>query len=187
MCGRFALYPDSDFYTRFNLPEGKELVSYPNASPGQNLPLVVASSSGNRLITKLWGYHPVWSSSSRPLINARSETVADKPAFKKAFATSRCLVPASGYYEWQKTATSSNPFYFKDPDSKYIGLAGLYFDDSFVILTTAATPDLAPIHDRMPLILPPASESLWLSSDTSHSDLLPLLSPQASALSFQPV
>ncbi|MFA6603140.1 MAG: SOS response-associated peptidase [Candidatus Shapirobacteria bacterium] len=187
MCGRFALYPDSDFYSRFKLPEGKELVSYPNASPGQNLPLIVASSTGNRLISKLWGYHPVWSSSSRPLINARAETVTAKPAFKKAFTTSRCLVPASGYYEWQKTASVSNLFYFKDPDSKYLGLAGLYFDDSFVILTTTATPEITSIHDRMPLILPPASESFWLSPDSSPSDLMSLLSPQAPALQFQPV
>jgi putative SOS response-associated peptidase YedK len=187
MCGRFALYPDHSFYSRFNLPEGKELASYPNASPGQQLPLVVGSTGGNQLVFKFWGYTPSWSESSRPLINARSETVTVKPAFKKYFATSRCLVPASGYYEWQKSSSGSNPFFFKDNNSQYLGLAGLYFDDSFVILTRPASPELSAIHPRMPLILEPAHESLWLDPSASLDRLAPLLSPPPISLSFSPV
>lgn len=187
MCGRFALYPDHSFYSRFSLAQAKELSSYPNASPGQQLPLVVSSSSGNQLVFKLWGYQPSWSASSRLLINARAETVSTKPAFNKAFTTSRCLIPASGYYEWQKTTTGSKPYYFQNSDLKYLGLAGIYFDDSFVILTRQASVDIASIHSRMPLILPPASESSWLNPSSPLDNLTPLLTSAPFPLSFSPV
>jgi len=150
---------------------------------------------------------PSWakdSSIGSRLINARVETVADKPAFKRAFASRRCLLPADGYYEWypmQASQTSAKgkpkalkqPFFVSRPDGRSLAMAGLYewwrdpakeVEDpaswmlSTVVITTSATDEVGRIHDRMPLLVDASGWKSWLSPDVAeHSELRPLLQP----------
>jgi putative SOS response-associated peptidase YedK len=133
------------------------------------------------------------------MINARAETITEKPSFKNLLPSKRCIVPASGYYEWQKTeGNGKQPFYIHDAYDDYLPFAGLYTTwknpegreiHSFTIITTVPTVNLKAIHDRMPVILEPDAEEVWLNPDvTDPGELTPLLHPYAvKALSFYPV
>lgn len=115
------------------------------------------------------------------LINARSETVAEKPAFREAFKRRRCLIPADGFYEWQRRDGKKQPFYFRLRDERPFGFAGLWEKwrspageviESCAILTTEANELLRPVHHRMPVILHPEDYSLWLDEDARQRALL---------------
>jgi putative SOS response-associated peptidase YedK len=116
------------------------------------------------------------------LINARAETAADKPTFRDAFRRRRCLVPFSGFYEWQKLPVGhKQPFLFRRPDGAPFAVAGLWDRDACALLTTAADAVVAPVHDRMPLILPQAEFALWLDPLAALADLRGLIRPGAEA------
>lgn len=127
-----------------------------------------------------WGLIPSWAKTTRslsPMINARSETVAEKPAFRAAFQRRRCLVPADGFYEWKKKKGANLPFYFKLEDDSLFHMAGIWESwigelgetiDSFTILTTHANALLARYHDRMPVILEGEKIPLWLDGDLTR-------------------
>lgn len=115
------------------------------------------------------------------LINARSETVSEKPAFRQAFKQRRCIIPADGFYEWQRTAGKKQPFFFRMRNEKSFGFAGLWERwegeggeavNSCAILTTEANEVLRPVHDRMPVILHPDDYDLWLSGDARELNLI---------------
>lgn len=124
------------------------------------------------------------------LINARAETVAEKPMFKRLMTRNRCLVPATGFYEWMKTDDGKIPYYIKSRDRRYISYAGLYDNwrspegkviSSFTILTTTANELMRPIHDRMPVILTEGDEERWLENGSvDDQDLKRMFTPYPS-------
>lgn len=169
MCGRFALIRSPEELTRvFGLAECPDLAPRANIAPATNIAVVRRSPAGARALHLLrWGLVPHWrqnpTDGPRP-INARSETVLTKPAFREAFRQRRCLIPVDGFYEWQAQGRTKQPFFFSDPQGQVLALAGLWEwwrapDGGLLrtccILTTAANAQVAPVHERMPLILAP--------------------------------
>lgn len=201
MCGRYTLEITESLQERFAV-EGElpEIESRYNIAPGQSLP-VVMSNSPNRIELMRWGFIPFWAkeaSSGYKLINARAETLGEKPAFKKALEHQRCLIPASGFYEWQKTSQGKQPHLIRLKDTGYFAFAGLYsrWRDpagttvlSYTIITTTPNELVAPIHNRMPAILSPADEAAWLDSGlTDPGALAELLHPYpAEAMRAYPI
>lgn len=178
MCGRFTL-----FDTAASLAEAFEVAEVPSLSPRYNIApsqavaaVRIPPSGGAREVVLLrWGLIPSWAkdpSLGDRMINARAETAAGKPAFRSAIRRRRCLVPASGFYEWKRTNGRKQPYYIRRPDGKPFAFAGLWESwegpgqaavESCAILTTSANELLLPIHDRMPVIVSPADYDLWLS------------------------
>lgn len=160
----------------FEAVTGNDLPPVPqfNICPTQQIHVVTASDGSRRLGAMRWGFLPHWykTPSDGPLlINARAETLAEKPAFRAAARTRRCLVPADGFYEWTKDAQDARlPWYICRRDKAPLVMAGLWQDwgddaariTSCAIVTTAASADIASLHHRMPLILDPKDWPLWL-------------------------
>jgi putative SOS response-associated peptidase YedK len=193
MCGRFTLSQTGEA-----LAEVFELADVPTVAPRYNIaptqPVgVVRSAPASGLVAReftylSWGLVPSWSKDPKMgarLINARAETVAEKPSFRAAFKRRRCLVIADGFYEWKRTQKSKQPYYFQLKDHQPFGFAGLWehWEDgngdvieSCTMITTEANGVLSPIHDRMPVILDPAGYELWLNptieTDPRLHDLL---------------
>lgn len=171
-----------------------------NIAPTQRAP-VVRSAAGKRECVELrWGLIPSWAtdrSIGSRMINARSETAAAKPAFRSAFCERRCLIPADGFYEWQKRGREKHPILIHRSDDAPFAFAGLWESwndeqqqalETFTILTTAANEQLRPLHDRMPIILHPENYSAWLdAAQTDPAALAPLLNDPPANLVFQPV
>jgi len=167
-------------------PETK--ASY-NISPGTDV-LAVVRNGGNNLKRFRWGLIPSWAkeaSIGSRLINARAETLAEKPAFKAAFARRRCLVAVDGFYEWRREGGRSVPFFITLKSGRPFGLAGLYETwhdpeggdvSTCTVITTEANDTVAPIHNRMPVIIPPAERDLWLDPESKDlKSLQTLLRP----------
>ena len=202
MCGRFVFTPGgkSAFTTRFDIENDIEVEDRYNIAPGSMVP-VVTRHSPNQAVLMRWGLIPHWAKDPRigySLINARAETVAVKPAFRKPFRTQRCIVPANGFYEWMKNENGSQPFYIHRKDGKFLGFAGLYdvWKDaegypikSFTIMTTTPNAIVSRIHNRMPAILTDTDEETWLDPAIQDpQQLLPMLRPSdASQLEAYPV
>lgn len=180
MCGRFTLF-DSDFLLHkvFGAQVSFELTPRYNIAPSQQIVAVRnRPDGGGREIAFLrWGFIPSWSkdpSIGYRMINARVETAAEKPAFRDAFKFRRCLIPASGFYEWKKEARSKQPHYLRMKDGRPFAIAGLWETwkgegdapiESCTILTTEANETVFPLHDRMPVILSPGDYDLWLNPE----------------------
>ena len=192
MCGRFAnAIPPQIMMDYFALPEMPLVLPHWNIAPTQLAPVIKSTGEGTRQLTMAhWGLIPHWAKDAtigNRLINARSETVHEKPAFSKALRTQRCLVPASGFFEWSKTANKKVPYFISMKKGVTMALAGIWdvWDtpdgaklESFSILTTAANYLLQPIHDRMPVICLPADFALWLDQSVNDpAKLRPLLQP----------
>ncbi len=184
----------------FGVEERPNLPPRHNVAPTQSVPVVrlTAGGEGRELVLVRWGLIPHWAkdpSIGNRLINARAESVADKPSFRDAFRRRRCLVVADGFYEWQKLGTRKQPFLIRLKNREPFAFAGLWSRwrtpeggdlDTCTIITTDANPLLAPIHDRMPVILAPADHACWL--DPAAGDPRPLLRPFADeALEAVPV
>jgi putative SOS response-associated peptidase YedK len=132
-----------------------------------------------------WGLIPSWAkdaSVGAKLINARSETVTEKPSFREAFKKRRCIIPADGFYKWQRTSGKKQPYFFHMRDDHPFGFAGLWdrwksqdgeIIETCIILTTEANKVLSPVHDRMPVILHPEDYELWLDEDVRLELLRP--------------
>jgi putative SOS response-associated peptidase YedK len=177
MCGRFTLTDPAEAMARlFDARPDNDLPAGPrfNICPTQAV-LAVTSESGTRRLRALrWGFVPAWydTPTGGPLlINARAETVAEKPAFRAAIRARRCLIPASGYYEWQTMPDGEKlPYYIRRADGAPLVLAGLWQTwargdaglTACATLTTAAGPCTAHIHDREPVLVDPADWPLWL-------------------------
>jgi len=192
MCGRLALYAAVETLIElFLLGLLPEVRARYNIAPTQPLPVVVFRDGQRQLEHHRWGFVPRWVPDprrGRPLINARSETAATKRTFKSAFAHRRLLVPASGFYEWERSGKARLPWYFTREDGRPLALAGLWetWEDAdgevltnATILTTAANQLMAPIHDRMPVILPESAWEQWLDPDGDTAALQTLLAPWA--------
>lgn len=186
MCGRYTLSTPSDILSDLYEFES-ELTLAPrfNIAPTQEAPVVRVTRPGTRRLDLLrWGLVPFWAKDptiGSRMINARSETVADKPAYRVSFKKRRCLVLADGFYEWQATGGPKQPFFFHRKDGLPIAMAGLWdlWDkggdgplETFTILTTSPNEVVAPIHKRMPVILQQDSFQEWL--DPSAEDVAAL-------------
>ncbi len=173
-----------------------------NAAPRQALPIVRRETGSRRREAALlrWGLVPAWSPTSAaasPLINARAESAAEKPAFRDAFRHRRCAVPADGFYEWQRTPAGPMPWLFEHAAGDLLLFAGLWESHvdpeadpagSFAVLTTAPNTLVAPLHDRMPALLPVAALHEWLDAATPPARLMQLLVPcTADRLRARPV
>ena len=174
MCGRFQLsVKGKQISERFNVEVFDEMYkpSY-NCAPSQKLP-VITNTEPAKLNYFKWGLIPFWAKDPKigfKMINARSESITEKPAYKNAFKRRRCLVPANGFYEWRKD-TNKTPFRIFLKSEELFAMAGIWavWKDAegkpihtFSILTTSPNKLMEPIHNRMPVILPPESEEAWL-------------------------
>jgi len=193
MCGRFTLFePDQVLAREFGVSDFAQGSPRYNISPSQTVAAVRAASAGagRELALLRWGLIPSWSKDpaiGNRLINARAETAREKPSFRGAFRRHRCLIPANGFYEWQRLERGKQPYYVRMRDARVFAFAGLWdrwespekgLIETCAILTTSANAVLAPIHDRMPVILPPGKYDRWLDPALKDPDsLAPLLVP----------
>ena len=195
MCGRFVQYTLFPLLEKeFSLKFGADVPlrqSY-NIAPTQDVPVVV-NEEGNRLSLCRWGLIPPWSRDAAigsRMINARAETLAEKPSFKGPYRKHRCLILADGFYEWRKTESGKVPVYITMRDGRPFGFAGLYSDwrppegdpiRTCTIVTTEPNELLKPIHNRMPVIIRPENREHWLDPGVQDPEKLsPLLAPYSS-------
>ena len=188
MCGRFVRHSSLRLIEQtFNVDAaGIQTAPSYNIAPTQKV-LAVVGNHKHLLAELHWGLVPFWAKDTRigsRLINARAETVAEKPSFRNAFARRRCLIVADGFYEWKGVKGDKQPFYFALPDGLPFGFAGLWEEwkkeesssteayRSCAIITTAASQSVRDVHHRMPVILRPEMHAAWLGSPPSNTDHL---------------
>ncbi|MEN8688453.1 MAG: SOS response-associated peptidase [Desulfuromonadales bacterium] len=194
MCGRLAqITPSGVLVNLFAVTDSMSLQPRYNIAPTQDVAVVRASGHQRHLALLHWGLVPRWAkdiSIGYKTFNARSETVHEKPSFKAAFNLRRCLIPASGFYEWDKLGGSRQPYYISRSDGRPLALAGLWEAwadrqsgevlESCTILTTSANQTVGRIHDRMPVILEQDDWGLWLDHKGQRTeDLTCLFRPLA--------
>lgn len=195
MCGRFVLISDLSSVTdEFHIQEtAGDYRTSANVLPGQPIAAVIHDGV-NRLVQFRWGLIPSWAKDptiGSRLINARAETLAEKPSFRNAFKKRRCLIIADGFYEWQKEGKKKIPFYFHLKSGRPFGFAGLYETwtspegqpiHTCTIITTEPNDLIQPIHNRMPVIVPKGKESFWIDPASFDSKgLSSVLKPYPSA------
>lgn len=188
MCGRYRLTRADRLVERFDAELAEELQPRYNIAPTQPVAVVRAKSCGRVIASMRWGLIPNWAKdASMAQINARSETLLEKPAFKENFERRRCLIPADGFYEWKRSGKSKQPFHFGMKDDSLFAFAGIWdrwrspegpVVESCAILTTTPNDLLRDVHDRMPVILNPDNYQEWLSSPASDGKrLMALMAP----------
>lgn len=201
MCGRFSLDALPNTLARhFDLDAVPTLPARYNIAPSQDIAVVRQGAGGRECALLRWGLVPAWSKEPKTkysTINARAETVAEKPAYRDAFRHRRCLIPATGFYEWQQRDDEKIPHYIHLRDGGLFAFAGLWEHwqhgdhslDSCTLIVTGANRLMAPIHARMPVILSPAQYAAWLDPDnTDRARLLAMLTPYtASPMEAWPV
>ena len=190
MCGRFSIFADPErLVERFDasLPEQGLQPRY-NAAPTQDLPVILNEDERHIQLLR-WGLVPFWAEDpaiGSRMINARSETLAEKPSFRTALKKRRCLVLADGFYEWQKTADGKVPMRITLKTGEPFAMAGLWETwkeptgdllRTFTIITTSPNDLLEPIHNRMPVILPREHEAIWLDNAADQAIWLDMLRP----------
>lgn len=203
MCGRFTLHtPEPRIREAFHLEQAEPLGLVPrfNIAPSQDIPIVRDAGAGPEMVLARWGLVPGWSETPRTrysTINARIETVAEKPAYRAPFRRRRCLIPADGFYEWKTVNGNKMPHYIHRRDGRVFAFAGLWDRwegedgrmDSCVIIVMPANEVMRPLHARMPAIIAPAHYDQWIDPGmTDRQDIMGYLSPeQASDLTAYPV
>lgn len=189
MCARYGLMDPRLLANRFFLPsEVTGLAPRYNAAPTQHMPVIVQRGE-NAVESMRWGLVPSWAKDAaigNKLINARSETIADKPSFRGPFRSRRCLIPATHFFEWADTDSGRLPHAIRMKDEPLFAFAGIYDANthgaetpirSFALLTTIPNEIMARLHNRMPAILRPEDEAAWLDPDAQPDDLRMLLRP----------
>jgi len=203
MCGRYTLRANPKLVAEeFGLFDTPDLSPRFNIAPTQSVPVVrlLPGEERRHLVFLRWGLIPSWADDiaiGNRSINARSETAASKPTFRKAFRSRRCLIVADGFYEWLKTGKHKQPYCIQLKSQRPFAMAGLWEQwhkqdqpiESCTILTTDANELVAPIHDRMPVILRPEDYAAWLDPACQDVDKLQLmLKPFAAGLmTLEPV
>jgi len=191
MCGRFVITsPPAALRQIFGYIEQPNFPPRHNIAPTQPVPVVIIENGAAHFRLMRWGLLPSWVKDPRNftlLINARAETVREKPAFKNAVRRRRCLIPADGYYEWQPSGTGKRPYFIHRSDSAPMGLAALAETwmgpngeelDTVAIVTAAASADLAVLHHRVPVTIAPDDFARWLDcSDDDAETVMALLTP----------
>jgi putative SOS response-associated peptidase YedK len=182
MCGRFTLRRSLKFAVGQLMFDFLDLPPRYNIAPTQTVAVV-----RNSQVAQLrWGLIPRWAKKPIPQINARSDTVANKPAFRDSYRNRRCLILADGYYEWKQIGKTKQPYLFEFPDHRMFAFAGIWDRwqgiDTCAIITTEANDLGRPIHDRMPLILDPRDYETWLNPKSDPQTLDWLLRPAVEGL-----
>lgn len=183
MCGRYTLFDVEDLEMRFGSEALEDFRPNFNAAPGQTMPVITETG----LEFMRWGLIPAWAKDEKigyKLINARSESVFDKPVWRGPVRKKRCLIPANGFYEWQTRDDGKHPFYIQDSSRSLIYFAGVWESwkhegkewHTYSILTTTPNREMASLHDRMPVILHDKDEDQWLNA-SSDDELRILLAP----------
>ena len=192
MCGRYKqTSPLQTLAELFGVRLAADSASSGIVAPGSHPPVI----RGGEIGLLNWGYIPHWSKDGHKSINARAETIAEKPSFRDSFALRRCIVPANGFYEWDKSRKPPQPYDLHYLDSHAFGMAAIWDEwkdpvtgevrEGFAIITTSAVPTIAHIHDRMPAILSKREDfALWLDPATPAAALKKLLLPNDSGLLF---
>jgi putative SOS response-associated peptidase YedK len=185
MCGRFTRHSrdrialkgtrtlDLPFEPRYNIAPSQKILAIADFGEGIE----------GRMLT--WGLIPSWSTDGKGFINARAETLEEKPSFGESFRLRRCLIPADGFFEWKRTGREKRPFYIYARDEAPLMFAAIWDTwrrrgevvTSCAIITTAANELVCELHDRMPAILPAEVQDAWLDSRTNRADLLGVLTP----------
>ena len=185
MCGRFTLHSRLNLLLQqFAIEAGPELNPRYNIAPTQQVSVVRNTNATRELVPLRWGLVPFWAKDSKignRMINARAETVASNPSFRNAFQSRRCLVPADGYFEWQRPGNHKQPFYIRMEDGRPFAMAGLWERwhadqadslETFAIITTESNSMTHDIHDRMPVILSPDAYEVWLDPEFTGKEAL---------------
>ena len=185
MCGRFTLHSrdriklngltalDPPFEARYNIAPSQRILAIADFGKGEE----------GRMLT--WGLIPSWSSDGKGFINARAETLEEKPSFSESFRLRRCLIPADGFFEWKRTGREKRPYYIQLIEEDSVMFAGIWDTwrnrsetiTSCAIITTAANALVGELHNRMPAILPVEVQDSWLDPRTNRADLLRMLTP----------
>ncbi len=201
MCGRYSITTNVEALRRlFGFKGGPDLQPRFNLAPSQSAPVVRLSAAGERELVMLrWGLIPSWAKDpaiGNRMINARAETLAEKPSFRAALRDRRCLVLADGFYEWQVQGSRKQPYFITLAEGLPFAMAGLWerWNDraggetveTFAIVTTEATQALQAIHERMPVILDHRGQESWLTA-RSAGGLQPLLRPFSGPMAAYPV
>ncbi len=203
MCGRFLFSASEKMINQHFRLRDAHLKVEPRYNIAPGMPIMVVRplpDDGNQMDPVLWGLVPSWAKEPKlgqRMINARSETVMDKPAFRAAFKRRRCLIPASGFYEWHMEGGHKQPYFVGLKDEPLLAFAGLWEHwvgadgselQTATILTTQASAQMAAIHERMPLILKPGDYDAWMRTpETQVKQLLPLLQAYGGELAIYPV
>ena len=203
MCGRFSLHtPETRIRDAFNLEHTEPLGLKPryNIAPSQDIPIIRDTSTGQEMVMAQWGLIPSWSKESKSkysTINARVETVAEKPTYRTPFKCRRCLIPADGFYEWKQVNGNKVPHHIRMRDGSVFAFAGLWDhwegdDESIESCTIIVMPSnevMKSIHERMPAIIAPAEYDWWLDTRiTDKEDIMQYLtSAPSSQLTAYPV
>lgn len=200
MCGRFQLTPPEDWLEEFGLTEGPDVTPRYNIAPTQPVVAVRRAVSGRREARMLrWGLVPHWAddpSVGSRMINARAEGLATRPAFRDPFKSRRCLIPATGFYEWRRSGAARDPYLIRPKGQMVFAFAGLWDLweggpeplESCTIVTTNANALVEKIHDRMPVLLDRSLYEAWLDPEARREDLEALLRPyRADAMEMIPV
>jgi len=197
MCGRFAITtPPDAVRAYFGYKERPNFPPRYNIAPTQPIPIIRMNAQAREFALVRWGLVPSWMKEippSNPMINARAETLLEKPSFKKAAARRRCLLPIDGYYEWKRTREEApKPYFIQHKDGGLLALAGIWEHwqgadgseiESAALITTAANETLSPIHHRMPVILDKVAQAQWLNlTDVSAEEAHEFLQPADNSL-----
>jgi putative SOS response-associated peptidase YedK len=178
MCSRYELKARPEALARcFRLAESPPDMARPEVRPTDPAPIVVRDGAARIARPARFGLSVTWDKS--PAINARAETLRQKPTFRPLLGN-RCLVPASAYFEWRQDGKARRRNRIALANGALMGLAGLFDQDRFVVITCAPAPAIAHVHDRMPVVLPPGAEDAWL--DPSFEAIDALLAPYTGAL-----
>ena len=196
MCGRYSIFSEPKILAECfeTLPPAEKLVPRYNASPSQLLPIVVSEGIHRTIRLFQWGLIPRWAkdaSFASKMINARAETLQQKPAFKGLLKRNRCLILADGFFEWRKTSLGNEPVYISLESKKPFAFAGLWDSwnrsdgeilNTFAVITTNPNSLLESIHSRMPVILLQEDIAAWLDGSSNEEKLSHLLCPYPSKL-----
>jgi putative SOS response-associated peptidase YedK len=188
MCGRYTLRSHKNFY---GVPASQLPLLSPryNIAPSQDVPVIIQVDDEREIVMLQWGLVPSWSKEADKvgggLINARAETLEQKPSFAESFLKRRCLIAADGFYEWKREGKWKQPYFFQMNDESVFAFAGIWdewksADQSIIscaIITTAANELVSTIHDRMPVILTDETHLAWLRDDADPRELKALLTP----------
>ena len=203
MCGRKTLTKDmQSIIEELVIQEWENPDNYLpnyNIAPTQNSPILI--DNGKRTVKQMrWGLIPSWAKNEKfgaRMINARIETLPEKPSYRNLVSSNRCIIITDGYYEWKKTGDTKVPYYLKDPDDKLLPMAGLYdvwkhpdgyIIPSYTIITKEAQKELSTIHNRMPVILPQEHLDEWLKTENfSVAQALEIAKHSKPTLSKYPV
>jgi putative SOS response-associated peptidase YedK len=186
MCGRFTFALSPELLAEvFGVPVLEEIARRYNIAPSQQVPILREAATGGRYLSSVrWGLVPHWAkdlSIGNRMINARCETVHEKPAFRQAIRARRCIVPASGFFEWAASPAGKSPHYVTMRDGSPLAFAGIWDSwrtpegkilETCAILTTTANSLMAPLHDRIPVLLHPTEFELWLDRSMNNPEKL---------------